>query len=66
MKIETKKYARSCKKTGKSIKDAIYLDRFSSPVKLNVHGETEFKSGPGSVVTYLFFIVLAAYAGQKF
>ncbi len=44
----------------------MFVDRFSEPVKLNINGETEIKSGPGSLVTIILLIVLAAYAGQKF
>lgn len=66
MKNSTKGSARGCKKIGRSIKKVILVDRFSEPVKLNVNGATEIKSGPGAIVTIFLLIVLAAYAGQKF
>ena len=41
------------------------IDRFSSPVLLNVNGRSEISSIPGTVVTLILFIVLTSYALKK-
>ena len=42
------------------------LDRYGTPIQLNINGETEIKSFPGSILTLLLYVVLAAYSVQKF
>ena len=54
------------KKFGKFIYSARKIDRFSSPVKMNVNGQTEISSWPGALVTIFLYLTLAAYAYQRF
>lgn len=42
------------------------MDRFATPVKLNVNGSTEISSWPGSILSILLFLLLAAYTYQRF
>ena len=51
----------SCSK--KKIKESLLsLDRFSAPVQLNILGDTDIGSYPGTCMTVGLFIILFVYA----
>jgi hypothetical protein len=45
-------------------KSVLSVDRFSTPIQLNVNGNTEVKSVLGTILTILLLIALGGYAFQ--
>lgn len=41
------------------------IDRYASPVSLNVNGRSEISSLPGTLLTFFLFAVLITYAFKK-
>jgi len=57
------KHRKKCREV---LNPLLEIDRFSSPVKINVNGKSEISSKVGTFATVVLLVVLGAYAINKF